>query len=713
MFKRLRLLTLLLHIIEASLVALFFVQATRYLIGAVYSAIGSASLVAVLDPAQIPAGTAGAIAPVTLANELSFLLYMLLLPLLSVLLGRFRWVLVLAALIAAAGRSLMFAQVQPIVPIIGGGIVLGGGLLYIALLIRHRAQSFPYAFIIALGIDQLLRAQGNTLDISWSTLYQPTQIGLSVGVSILAILNWLFTRRPAPTSPTPSGKPATDLSPDQGVLSIWGGIGFGAMLYLQYALFALPNAIAGKANADYTSLVPLTLLATLLPIIPWVRSAARQFIGVFDGNLRGWLWMLLIAILIVAGTRLQPALAATGLGIRTSGTVAAAILVIAQVCISLSWWWLLRPQAERERNISGLWLILSVFILVLFVTADVFTFEYGEVFALSGDFSFFNRTVAPLLRGLRGMGLLLLLLALFLMLLPMTQAPRRIAWSGSNLWTNLGALALVIGASIGGAFWSRPPVVIGVRDVDTLRLASYNINGGYSEFYYFDLEMMANNIARTGASIVLLQEVDMARMTSFGVDQTLWLARRLNMDRRFYATNEGLQGLAVLSKAEIVFDDGALLTSLGTQTGVQRVQVRVNTDANPITVYNLWFGYLTANADGTTNTTDEQAQLQQLSEVFALISLHHPNGQLGKTVIGGTFNNTPESPLLQRMRENGYIDPFTGLPIEISVTLRRLNQSARIDYLWLRNLPQLSAAVSIDQASDHGIVIVEVIVSRD
>ena len=55
-----------------------------------------------------------------------------------------------------------------------------------------------------------------------------------------------------------------------------------------------------------------------------------------------------------------------------------------------------------------------------------------------------------------------------------------------------------------------------------------------------DLEAVARTIQESGANVVLMQEVEAGRMTSFGVDQSLWLARRLGMDRRFYATNEGL-----------------------------------------------------------------------------------------------------------------------------------------------------------------------------
>src|SRR5690606_2830919 len=140
-------------------------------------------------------------------------------------------------------------------------------------------------------------------------------------------------------------------------------------------------------------------------------------------------------------------------------------------------------------------------------------------------------------------------------------------WTGGPTWLTIGGFLLVALASAGAAFAARPPLIAGVRDQAVIRLGTYNIHAGYNEFFHYDLEALAQTIELSGADVVLLQEIEIGRSTSYGVEQALWLARRLGMDRRFFPTNEGLQGLAVLSRIEIVFDEGTRLTSTGHQTG--------------------------------------------------------------------------------------------------------------------------------------------------
>jgi endonuclease/exonuclease/phosphatase family metal-dependent hydrolase len=288
----------------------------------------------------------------------------------------------------------------------------------------------------------------------------------------------------------------------------------------------------------------------------------------------------------------------------------------------------------------------------------------------------------------------------------MTQTNRRIPWSGGPFWQNSLALLVVIAASAGAATAARPPLITGVRDVDVFRLGTYNIHAGYNEFFDYDLEALARAIERSGADVVLLQEVEIGRATSFGVDQALWLARRLRMDRRFFPTNEGLQGLALLSRIEIVFDEGTLLTSAGNQTGLQRVQLRP--DAGILPIYNTWLGLLLASPDGPTLEAQEQDQAQQLNEIFSIISADHPNSNFGRLVLGGTFNNTPTSPLAQQIRDAGFRDPFAGQPPLRSYTLLRSNLQARVDYLWLRPpLQEISAGVMDPPASDHRMAVIE------
>lgn len=676
--------------VEAVLIGVFFVQALRFLIGMVYSRMGGLSVVTGLDPAAVPPGTPGAVNPGVVSSEISFLVYMLAVPLLGLVFGRWRWLFILAAALTAIGRALMLAD-YTITPTMGAALAVGGGLLYTVMVIRHRASLLPYMFVLALGIDQVFRAVGNTLDPSWSPRYLQIQIVLSLITVALSILGYVGGRQRRDET--------TAVSPDCGLMPFWGGVGFGGLLFLELSLLSLPNALAGRAGTDYTVFAPFVVLATTLPLLPWVRRQARGFLTVFDGGVRGWLWMLLIALLVMLGTRFQ-------------GIIAGAALVLAAFLGSMLWWWLARPQAEKERNFSGLWLTLGFLLLLLFVAGDNFTYEYAYVRNLAPDFAFLNNVIPAFLRGFRGMGLGLLLLSVFLAALPMVQTPRRIPWAGGTTAQSLLGLLAVAGLTAGVTVAVRPPVIAGVRGTENLRIGTYNIHGGFNEFYHFDLEAIARTIQQSGANTVLLQQVESGRLTSFGVDQSLWLARRLGMDTRFYPTNEGLQGLAVLSNVEIVYDDGTPLTSTGSQqTGLQRVQIRP--DAGIVTLYNTWLAFLLETGDGRTIAEQEQDQQRQLNEVFAIISTQHPDGNLGRMVIGGTFNNVPDSPLIAQMRSAGFRDPFAGLPQELTATLWRTGlPRVRLDYLWVRSMQALGALVMDNAASDHRMAVVEVQITR-
>lgn len=693
MRNRLRLRWSYLHLLEAALVGVFFVSALRFLIGMIYSRVGGASLLLGLDPALVPTDMPGVVGLDAVTSEISFLVYMLALPLLMFILGRFRWMIVVAAALVALGRALINLD-SAITPTTGAALAVGTGLAYLALIIRHRLNVVPYIFIFGFAIDQLLHALGNTLDPSWSPAYANIQIGLSlalIGIALIGFIGGMRVRRVATDEEAPA-------APERGLLPFWGGIGLAGLLFLELSLLSLPNAVAGRANVDYTIFAPFLMLATVLPLLPWVRKNARGFIGLFDGSVRGWSWMLLVALLIVFGTRF-------------TGLPAGIALVLAQFAVSMMWWWLVRPAAEKERGLGPLWLVIGTILLFVLVAADNFTYEYAYVRNLAPDLAFLNDIVPPFLRGFRGMGLGLLLVSVFLAALPMVQTTRRIPWTSGNAFQTFLGLLVVVGLSVAVAGAVRPPLIAGVRNVNTLRVGTYNIHGGFNEFYHYDLEGIARAIQGSGANVVLLQQVETGRLTSFGVDQTLWLARRLGMDRRFYPTNEGLQGLAVLSNVEIVFDDGTLLTSIGQQTGLQRVQIRP--DAGVITLYNTWFDFLLDTGDEADIQSQEQDQRRQLNEAFTIISAHHPDGNLGRMVFGGTFNNIPSSDLVAQIRGAGFTDPFAGFPTELSATFRRTTYPpTRLDYLWLRSLSALGANVMDGRASDHLMAVVEVEIAR-
>lgn len=672
-----------LHLLESALILLFFVQALRYLIGALYSRVASASIVAVIQANNPEAldqirNAPGFVTPDVVGGEISLVVYMVALPLLAVIGGRFRFTLVLAAVLTASGRTLMNAETG-VSMTAAAAVTVGGGLLYVATLARHRLPTFAPTFIVALAADQLFRAAGNTLDPSWGAAYFPAQLGLMLAALLLVVLNFL--------NPPNRQRDTTE----NGLLPFWGGVSVGAMLFLQLALLSTSNAVVGRSGVEYPVVVPLMLAATLLPLLPAVRRAARAFIGTFDVTVRGWVWLLLVFLLLVLGTRFTGAISGVG-------------FISAQFAVSMLWWWLPRPQGEKERNMSGLWVTVGGVVFALLVAFDVLTYEYAYA-NITLPVDALNATLVPLLRGFRGLGYGVILFSALLATLPMLQSERRIAWYSSATRAETLMIALVVaGAVVGGAYFAAPPLITPPPPQQSLRVGTFNIHGGFTEYYAPNLEEVAQTILASGADVVLLQEIEAGRLTSFGVDQPLWLARRLGMDRRFFPTNEGLQGLAVLSKVPIAFDDGQILASIGQQTGLQRVQIQP-VAGQVVTIYNTWLGLLIQGEDIEQQEADQQRQLNQ---IIAIIGQHHPDRQLGRTVLGGTFNNVPDSDLIRSVGERGFSDPFAGTNVERSATLIRTGVRARVDYIWI--YPQIAEGVGVmpTVASDHRLAYVQI-----
>lgn len=668
---------------EAVLIGLFLIQALRYVSAALYARIGSASIYpfidqSLLDPLQpVP----GLLSPAAVQGEITVLLLALFLPLVGLAFGRTRALGVVAVLIVGLGRIILSSP-GGLSPLSGAALTIGASLLYIVWMARHRASTLPYLFVLAFAIDQLLRASWNTLDPSLFGDYLTIQLVLSGLAAVLALFNLL--------------RPMQEANPTRMLITLWGAAGLGALLFLQLSLLAMPNAVAGRAATDYTLFAPLILLATLLPLIPSVRGAARGFAELFEAGQRGWAWMLIIALLIVFGTRFQ-------------GILAGVSLTIAQFTVSLMWWWIARPQREQERSLSSLWMLVTPLVYGLLLIFDLFTYEYAYVRNFAEPLTFLNPIVPPLLRGFRGLGLVVILLAVFFTALPAVQS-RRIPWRGGRAVHTVGVGLMVILLTAYGAYLVRPPLVQAVRDVEQLRVATYNIHAGFNEFFHFDMEAIARTIQRSGANVVLLQEVEAGRLTSFGVDQTLWLARRLGMDRRFFATNEGLQGLAILSNVEISESQSWLLSSSGQQTGVQRVVI--TPDEGTVTLYNTWLGLLLEGAGNRTLTEQEQDQQRQLVELISLVRANSSTGgALGRLVVGGTFNNVPDSDVVRQMRATGLIDPFESQPVTESYTFIQTGRRARLDYLFT-NLLALGAVVVDTRASDHALAVVGLQITR-
>jgi len=613
--------------IETVAVLVFFLQAVRVLFSILFGVIYDALFV---GPFSLSA------AAIILVTFLAFLS-----PLGAPRGARGRLWVPLASSVAVFLARVSLTPDWPMLRLGSGLIIVAGAGLHLAAVLPRHPQRALHLPVLALIIDQLLRAGGDTYDPTLRSGWLAGQVIVSLILVILAL--WRYR-----SWPTISGEPI-------GRVDAVGGFAFGAFLFLETSLLALPNALARWTGADYTLVAPLLLFVTLLPLLPETRLLAPATEG-RAGQIRGATCALLALAGLALGYFLRGGLALIGL------LVAQGLLVAAQD----------RVASQKEgRNLTGLWLALGLlgFVILNFAYAFAFTYAY--------TLDFF-----------RGAGLPTMLVAGLMALLPGLRPTGRrdhhrrrraqaMAWGGALL---LAGLCLLL------ALPPRPSL----KEIPaSLRVATYNIHYGYNAHWNFTLEEMARTIEENGADVVALQEVDAGRITSYSVDDALWLGRRLGMQAIYQSTVEHLTGIALLSRVPLTSVEGRLLTSQAEQTAI--VGAQVQTAGGRVNSYGIWLGL----------TPEERAT--QLDEALAFIESRE-----GPAVFGGDFNSKPDSSEYKRTRGHGFTDPFLELGVAPLPTSPAEDPQERIDFVWVRGLEPLGAWVSESLASDHRMVVVEV-----
>ena len=676
---------------EAGLVALFFVQAIRFLYSTLYAHLGSVDQWAkTLDRAAL-SGVPGVISPADVRIELLIVGLFALLPIAAVWVSRWR-LGTFAAVLAAVGRVYMTANGPSVIGVLGASLAVGSAGLYLALLTRRRPAIFPAAFVIGIAAEQLLRLFGTSVDLTWSSALLLVQVGLALLLFVLVLANLALdaaeirqitqARRAANAQITaPAVLPQL---PTPTAISAWGALALGGLLYLELTLLGLVNTAARRAGVESAALAPWLVAATLLPLVPALREALRRFLGMFDAQWRGWVYALLLGLLLVVG-------------FRFTGPIAALGLVVAQVFIGLGWWWVAQP-VEKRTWFSGVGLLIGLLVFLLLTGAEYFTYDYAFVYNVPEPFG-------GALRALRGLGLAIALVAALLVTLPAIVARRRLPWQGGRARDSAFMLVLCLLSALLAVSLTPPLVVAPPATPQRLRLATLNLHGGYSLYFDTDLPRLATEITASGADILLLQEAETGRLVSSTIDQVDWLAHELHMQAIYFPTDESAQGLAILTRLPIDMARGSLLTSVGKQTGVLYARLTA-ADGQPINVYNTELGLLLR--DNRQSTADqEQDQRTQLGQIFGLINQNDPGLTL-RTVLGGTFNNVPTSDLYQVVSQS-FADPFAGQAVEKTITWHLPNQVAsRVDYVWLHAITSLGAGIVPVSASTHDLAVVEI-----
>jgi endonuclease/exonuclease/phosphatase family metal-dependent hydrolase len=289
---------------------------------------------------------------------------------------------------------------------------------------------------------------------------------------------------------------------------------------------------------------------------------------------------------------------------------------------------------------------------------------------------------------LRGKGNYVFLFAILFLLIPAIGSRSSGAQTSSRTLKTLswvGAAAVVL---LTTAFAQPPRLTHQEATPASFQVGSYNIHYGHNSDWQFSLEEQARTIEQSGADIVMLQEVDAGRITSYGVDDALWLARRLGMHQVFGPALEELSGVALLSRFPITQADTELLTSRLEQTAI--VSARVQIGGRALNAYATWLGL----------ERDERAR--QLEDALAIIGDGVP------AVLGGDFNAPPDSPTYNTIRAAGFDDPFIVGSFDAAPTSPAIDPAERIDFVWTRGLAVRDAHVLDSLASDHRMVVVDI-----
>jgi endonuclease/exonuclease/phosphatase family metal-dependent hydrolase len=239
---------------------------------------------------------------------------------------------------------------------------------------------------------------------------------------------------------------------------------------------------------------------------------------------------------------------------------------------------------------------------------------------------------------------------------------------------------------------------------------SYNVHGCVGIDRRLDPLRIAQVIAASEADVVALQELDVERARSGGVDQPRAIAERLGMQLEFCSAREcdgGRYGNAVLSRHSLAAVRGACLPQFAARSERRAMQwVRVQTPVLALNVLNTHLGL------------DARERQLQAATILGRDWVHDARAT-GPTVLCGDFNAAPRSPvyrqLTRELRDARVVSPQRSRP---RGTFPSLLPLMRIDHVLVS--PEIRvrgfgvmASWLAKIASDHLPIVVDLEVEKD
>ncbi|MDA2929646.1 endonuclease/exonuclease/phosphatase family protein [Acidobacteria bacterium AH-259-O06] len=232
----------------------------------------------------------------------------------------------------------------------------------------------------------------------------------------------------------------------------------------------------------------------------------------------------------------------------------------------------------------------------------------------------------------------------------------------------------------------------------TIRLLAYNIKHGLGMDNRVDLERTAGVINRLEPDLVALQELDKGARRTAGVDQAAKLGELTGMHHafgKFMDYQGGEYGMGLLSKYPIEELKNHSLPTPGESPGSREYQgteprtalaakVRIGDSKQEIIFVSIHL-YQTAE--------QKFAQAQKLVEIY--------RDETKPVILAGDFNSTPDSPVMNLLRQHWYASDKG----EDHFTFSSTNPRREIDFIIYRPRDRFevleSRVIDEPEASDH------------
>jgi endonuclease/exonuclease/phosphatase family metal-dependent hydrolase len=624
---------------------LFFIEGQRVFFSTLYALSARALL-----PSIRPLALLFAIAP----------LVVFLLPMLPFArwLGK-RRALALAVVGCALARVLMGLPSFP-VRLFTSAVVVGCGALFLSTAIGYlERRSIAAGAALAVLADQVLRLFGWSYDPTLRQLWIPAQVFEAILV-MLVFLMW--TRVPR------TEKREARLERRAGGLRLRGAVAFALIFFLEMNALAMPEVLARLAHVDYFAAGILlclgSIVAALLLLTAWGPVGRHRRAAAILGAAAS------LAILVAWK------FSGWGVALFFAFGHAAALLLLGRSLV---------PAGGRR----GGWTVSAGFMVLLGFEA-----LYAGTFFYAFTFSSFQG-MAPWLFAAAGV---LLEVALVLIPRPNRSAPllrRRAALL-------YGTTATIVAVSAVAVLLASEPRAVSRAlsaahtEPTLLRVATYNVHGGFSEDWRYDPESIARGVERTNSDVVALQELPAGTPFAYGTDLALWLGHRLRMRADFAPAVNQLLGDALLSRLPIQHvrswrlrvDETALGRAVDPKVAIAE---DVLFNGRPVAVYG-------ARLDG-----DPQVQRLQMSHIIPAI------GRTGPAVFMGDLKADEQSPAARALSAAGFTDAFESAGRAPSPTVPERVPTQRADWIWVRGFKARTAYVLDTRGSDHRLVAAELL----